>query len=228
MHSGGVINKNNVNISGAGDTTIVLAHGFGCDQRMWRYLQPYLLKNYKLVLFDYVGSGRSDPSSYRPERYEQLDGYSQDIIDVCDELGLKDVVLIGHSVSSMIAMLCAQDRPELVSHLIMICPSPCFLNKPPDYLGGFEEEDLRELINLMDKNYIGWANHLAPLVMGANAEQEFTAELSDSFCSTDPRYLKPFAEATFFSDFRHLLPEIAHPTLIIQSKADNLADVKIG
>jgi sigma-B regulation protein RsbQ len=228
MYLGDVIKRNNVNVIGEGDTTIVLAHGFGCDQKMWRYLQPYLEPHYKLVLFDYVGSGQSDTSSYDQERYRQLDGYSQDIIDICDELKLKDVILIGHSVSSTIGMLCAHSRPDLIKELIMICPSPCFLNIPPEYIGGFEKVDLEELINLMDKNYIGWANYLAPLVMGTSAGQELTTELTDSFCSTNPLYLKPFAKATFFSDYRHVLPDVSHPTLIIQSKTDNLAAVEIG
>lgn len=228
MYLGDVIKRNNVNVVGTGDTTVVMAHGFGCDQQMWRYLQPFLEPHYKLVLFDYVGSGQSDTALYDPERYAHLEGYSQDIIDICDALDLKDVILIGHSVSSIISILCAQTRPDLVSKLIMVCPSPCFLNIPPEYMGGFEEEDLQELINLMDKNYIGWANYLAPLVMGSAAGNEFTSELTNSFCSTDPRFLKPFAKATFFSDYRHTLPNVAHPTLIIQSKTDNLANVEIG
>lgn len=228
MFSNDVLKRNNVKVIGTGETTLLLAHGFGCDQQMWRYLLPFLKSDYQLVLFDYVGSGQSDLSTYEPERYSTLEGYSQDIVEICDALNLKDAILVGHSVSSIIGMLSAQARPDLISKLIMVCPSPCFLNLPPQYMGGFYKEDLTELIKLMDKNYIGWANHLAPLVMGSTAGESFTKELADSFCSSDPYYLKPFAKATFFSDYRDALPKTQQPTLIIQSEVDNLASVEIG
>lgn len=223
-----ILSRNNVKIQGRGKKTLVLAHGFGCDQNMWRFLTPMLEEHFTLVLFDYVGSGGSDISQYQKKRYSKLEGYAQDIIQVCDALQLSDVVFVGHSVSATIGALAATEKPALFSKLIMICPSPCFLNFPPEYLGGFDKEDLQELLNLMDKNYIGWANYLAPLVMGTSNSDELIGELSGSFCSTDPVIAKNFAEATFFSDYRQLLTQIKQPSLILQSENDALAAVSIG
>lgn len=221
------LERNNVSVLGAGDKTLVLAHGFGCDQTMWRLLTPHFLERFRVVLFDYVGSGKSDPRAFRGQKYSELDGYAEDIIDVCEALELKDAVLVGHSVSAMTGLIAAIQAPQLISKLVMVCPSPCFLNDPPHYLGGFERADLEGLIALMDQNYIGWANHLAPLVMGTSGEH-MTDELADSFCSTDPLFAKTFARATFFSDCRHLLGKATQQTLIFQSTKDALADVSVG
>ncbi|ETI59066.1 alpha/beta fold hydrolase [Marinomonas profundimaris] len=223
-----VIQRNNVKISGQGNQAIVLAHGFGCDQSMWSYLLPHLESNYTVVCFDYVGSGQSQLSLYDPERYAKLEGYALDVIELLEGLSMSSVIFVGHSVSSMIGLLASLKRPELFASLIMVCPSPCFLNIGEEYQGGFEREDLEELINLMDKNYIGWANYLAPLVMGTGHSEELTTHLTNSFCSTDPTYSKPFAKATFFSDYRHLLSESKHPCLILQSENDSLASLDIG
>lgn len=220
--------RNNINIVGKGDKTIILAHGFGCDQKMWRFLTPMLEKNHRIILFDYVGSGQSDLSAYDKKKYSTLNGYAQDVLEICDELALNDVIFVGHSVSSIIGMHAAIASPAFFSRLVMVCPTPCFLNFPPEYIGGFEKEDLEELINLMDKNYIGWANYLAPLVMGANSDPEFTSELEANFCSTDPKYAKPFAEATFFSDDRATLSQLQIPSLILQSSNDSLASEEVG
>ncbi|WP_425325603.1 alpha/beta fold hydrolase [Planctobacterium marinum] len=213
---------------GTGEKTLLFAHGFGCDQQMWRFLTPKFGSEYQLILFDYVGSGKSDYSAFDENKYSSLKGYAQDVLDVCECLNLQDVIFFGHSVSSIIGMHAALISPETFSRLIMVCPSPCFLNFPPDYLGGFDREDLEELINLMDKNYIGWANYLAPLVMGQNSDKGLIDELGASFCSTDPKYSKTFAKTTFFSDDRTYLSQISHPTLILQSSEDNLASVDIG
>ncbi len=223
-----VLERNNVKVTGDGETTLMLAHGFGCNQNMWRFMLPTLESDYKVVLFDYVGCGQSDTSAFDKKRYTSLDGYAQDVIEICEELNLQNIVFIGHSVSSIIGVLAALQYPTIFSKIVMICPSPCFLNAPPDYFGGFERDDLEELINLMDKNYIGWANYLAPLVMGQSNTSELTKELEASFCSTDPQYAKPFARATFFSDDRAALSKLHLPTLILQSKDDNLASVEIG
>lgn len=220
--------RNNIKVLGSGQKTIILAHGFGCDQTMWRFLTRLLEIDYRVILFDYVGCGQSDYSAFDIKRYETLQGYAQDVIDVCKELELQDTIFVGHSVSSTIGMHAAITEPSLFSKLIMVCPSPCFLNFPPDYMGGFEKDDLEELINLMDKNYIGWASYLAPLVMGQNTDSAYIEELQASFCSTDPKFAKPFAKATFFSDDRAALTNLKHPTLIIQSDDDNLAAVEIG
>lgn len=220
--------RNNINISGTGDKTILLAHGFGCDQNMWRFMLPELEKKFNVVLFDYVGSGKSDLSSFSQQRYASLEGYAKDIEEILIALDLTNVSIIGHSVSSIIAAIASINCPDRVSNITMICPSPCFMNMPPNYIGGFEREDLEELINLMDKNYIGWASYLAPLVMGAGHSPELTGELSGSFCSTDPVIAKTFAKATFFSDYRSMLKDILKPTLIFQSSQDSLAAPEVG
>lgn len=223
-----VLKRNNVTILGEGSMTLLLANGFGCDQNMWRFLLPYIKDDYKIIFFDYVGSGRSDASQFQQLKYNTLYGYAEDIIDVCDALMLNNVILIGHSVGGIIGLLAAIKKPEFFVKLIMVCPSPCFLNLPPDYFGGFDETDLHEFLGLMDKNYIGWAEYLAPLVMGVNNPETLTDELSKSFCSTDPVIAKSFAKATFFSDHRGNLSQAMHPVLIFQSENDALANKSVG
>ena len=228
MNTADIHARNKVTIQGSGDTVLMLAHGFGCDQRMWRFVLPELVERYTVVSFDYVGSGNSRLSSFSKEKYSTLEGYASDVLDIIDTLDCEKVVFVGHSVSSMIGVIAALKAPGKFSNLIMVCPSPCFLNDLPEYEGGFERADLEELINLMDKNYIGWAEYLAPLVMGAKASSELTGELSGSFCSTDPIVAKTFAKATFFSDHRQLLPQCKTRTLILQSESDALASVSVG
>jgi sigma-B regulation protein RsbQ len=224
-----VILRNNVKVIGKKNAPVlILAHGFGCDQNMWRFMLADLKVNYQIVLFDYVGSGKSLLNEYSENKYSSLEGYAQDIKDIIDELQLKNVTIIGHSVSSIIASITSIDMPKIIDKIIMVCPSPCFLNIPPDYDGGFQRSDLEELIELMDKNYIGWANYLAPLVMGDSQSEELIGELSGSFCSTDPLIAKNFANATFFSDYRHILKSITCPVLILQSSSDALASVSVG
>jgi sigma-B regulation protein RsbQ len=226
--SNDVLKRNNVKLIGKGDKTLFLAHGFGCDQNMWRFLTPELINKFTIVLFDYVGSGASDISQYNKKRYSQLEGYAEDILEICEALQLSDAIFVGHSVSSIIGAIAATQKPDLFSKLIMICPSPCFLNFPPEYLGGFDKEDLLELLSLMDKNYIGWADYLAPLVMGSTNSNDLIGELSGSFCSTDPVIAKNFAEATFLSDYRYILKDIKQPSLIFQSGNDALAATTVG
>lgn len=223
-----IIKRNNVTILGSGQKTLLLAHGFGCDQNMWRFMLPALTPYYKVVLFDYVGSGKSDISHYDQARYSSLEGHAQDILDICEALDLQDVIFVGHSVSSMTGLIASIQKPNVFHKLIMICPSPCFLNFKPEYIGGFEKVDLEELIDLMDKNYIGWANYLAPLVIGSNNTEKLVGELSGSFCSTDPVIAKTFAKATFFSDYRHILKDARHPVKIFQSSHDALASTDVG
>lgn len=223
-----IVERNNVNILGSGPTTLMLAHGFGCDQTMWHYLTPELVNDYTLVLFDYVGSGRSKLSAFVPSRYGTLEGYARDVTEICQALDLSEVHFVGHSVSATIGLLATLAEPDRFAGQIMVCPSPCFLNDPPEYLGGFEQADLEELIDLMDRNYIGWASYLAPLVLGSDNSEALIGELADSFCSTDPLVAKTFARATFFSDYRSLLPQARHPALLLQSKVDALANVRIG
>jgi sigma-B regulation protein RsbQ len=223
------IERNNVHILGNLGPTLLYAHGFGCNQTMWNRITPAFEGTHKQVLLDYVGSGKSDLASFDPDRYSNLNGYAQDILDVCDALELRSgVTFVGHSVSSSIGLLASIARPELFERLVLIGPSPCFLNDPPNYHGGFEREDLEGLLSLMEQNYIGWANYLAPVVSGAPGDSTLSGELSESFCSTDPIVAKIFAQATFFSDNRADLHKVSRPCLILQHQIDALAPLDVG
>jgi len=206
----------------------MLAHGFGCDQNMWRFVTPALEPRFRVVSFDYVGAGESDITQYDPARYGTLEGYARDIVEICESLDLRGVTVVGHSVSATTAMIAALAVPERIDRIIMVCPSPCFMNKPPDYFGGFERPDLEELLDLIDKNYIGWAHHLAPLVLGRNSSDALVEELTTSFCSTDPLIAKTFAQATFLSDHRYLFSHDSPPALLLQSRDDMLAPLGVG
>lgn len=195
---------------------------------MWRFVAPHFESNYRIILFDYVGSGQSDTSQFNPQKYSTLQGYVNDLIEVCDAAGVSGVHLVGHSVSSMIGALASIERPDLFKSLIMIGPSPRYVNDFPNYYGGFEQKDLEALIDMMDKNYLGWANFLAPNVMKNESHPELTQELESSFCSTDPAISKVFARATFFSDNREDLQNIPVPTLIMQCAEDMLAPASVG
>jgi sigma-B regulation protein RsbQ len=208
---------------------MMFAHGFGCDQNMWRFVAPAFESDYKVILFDYVGSGRSVIEEYRPDKYADLEGYAGDVLDICDALDLRrDVIFVGHSVSSVIGMLASIERPELFEQLIMVGPSPRYINEPPDYIGGFERADIEGLLDLMDKNYVGWANFLAPAIMKNPDRPELGEELTQSFCSTDPVIARRFAEATFFADNRSDLPRVTVPSLIMQCSDDAVAPIEVG
>jgi sigma-B regulation protein RsbQ len=226
-----VLSRNNVKVLGGDGPVMLYAHGFGCNQGMWDLITPSFAATHKQVLFDYVGSGQSDLSAFDAEKYSTLSGYAQDVIDVCDALGLKGITFVGHSVSCSIGILASIARPELFSKMVFVGPSPCFLNHPPEYMGGFEAADLNGLLDLMDQNYIGWANYLAPVVSSAGSasgDAQVTAKLSDSFCSTDPTAAKVFARATFFADNRADLHKLQCPALILQHRNDALAPVAVG
>lgn len=220
--------RNNVNVFGAGTQPMLFANGFGCDQNMWRLVTPAFEQDYRIVLFDYVGSGKSDLNAYDARRYSTLDGYASDILDVCRALELRDVILVGHSVSSMIGVLAANREPERFAHLIMVGPSPRYLNDAPDYVGGFERADVEGLLDMMDRNYIGWANYLGPAIMKNAERPELSEELTESFCSTDPIIARRFAEATFFADNRADLTRLAVPSLILQCSEDIIAPASVG
>lgn len=222
-----IIKRNRVTIKGKGHQAILFAHGFGCDQNMWRYITPAFEDDYKIVLFDYVGCGKSDITAYNPERYSNLSGYAQDVLEVCDALGLEDVIFIGHSVSSMIGLLAAVDNPDIFSCMVFIGPSARYVNDG-GYNGGFSREDLEGLLDVMDSNFIGWANFLAPIVMKNEDRAELTKELEESFCSTDPVITRKFAEVTFFSDNRDDLPNLTLPCLVLQCSDDALAPDEVG
>ena len=222
-----ILARNHVRVFGAGTQPMLFAHGFGCDQNMWRLITPAFEDDYRVVLMDYVGSGRSDPAAWDPERYGTLEGYAQDLLDVCHALDLRDVILVGHSVSSMIGVLAANREPERFAHLIMVGPSPRYINDG-DYVGGFERSDIEGLFDMMDRNFIGWANFLAPAIMKNPERPELGEELTASFCSTDPERARRFAEATFFADNRADLPLVTVPSLILQCSEDMIAPDHIG
>jgi sigma-B regulation protein RsbQ len=223
-----VVSRNNVKVLGNGSQPMMFAHGFGCDQNMWRHVVPAFENDYRIVLFDYVGSGKSDLRAYDPERYSTLQGYADDIVEICEALDLRDVILVGHSVSSMIAVLAAHRARERFDKLVMIGPSPRYINDAPDYVGGFERADIEGLLEMMDKNYIGWANFLAPAIMKNPEHPELAEELTESFCSTDPVIARRFAEATFFADNRQDLAGLDIPSLILQCSEDIIAPLEVG
>ena len=226
--SDAILRRNNVRVFGKGTQPIVFAHGFGCDQNMWRFVTPSFEDDYRIVLFDYVGAGRSDKSAYNAERYGDLNGYAEDILDVCEALDLRDVILVAHSVSSMIGLLAALKQPERFQTIVFVGPSPRYLNEAPDYVGGFERADIQELLDTMDRNYIGWANFLAPAIMKNPDRPELGEELAESFCSTDPKIARQFAEVTFFSDNRQDLSKLRVPSLILQCSDDLIAPDAVG
>lgn len=223
-----IIQRNNVRVFGNGTQPMLFAHGFGCDQNMWRDITPAFEDDYKIVLFDYVGSGKSDLKAYDSVRYASLNGYAQDVLDVCAALELTRAICVGHSVSSVIGMLAAIRQPEHFERLVLVGPSPCYINEPPDYFGGFERADIEGLLELMDKNYIGWANFLAPAIMKNSERPELTRELEESFCSTDPQIARRFAQATFFADNRADLAKVPVPSLIMQCSDDAIAPLAVG
>jgi sigma-B regulation protein RsbQ len=223
-----IIARNNVREFGRGKQPMLFAHGFGCDQNMWRFVTPAFADDYRIVVFDYVGSGKSDLSAYDTKRYGSLAGYAQDVLDVIHALDLRDVIFVGHSVSSMVGVLAANREPERFSQLILVGPSPRYINEAPDYVGGFERRDIEGLLETMEKNYIGWANFLAPAVMKNPDRPELSEELEASFCSTDPVIARRFAEATFFSDNRVDLVAVQVPSLIMQCSDDMLAPPDVG
>jgi sigma-B regulation protein RsbQ len=222
-----ILTRNHVTVSGQGARAMIFAHGYGCDQNMWRLVAPAFERDHRVVLFDYVGAGQSDLSAYRPARYGSLAGYAEDVVEICHELGLTDAVFVGHSVSSMIGPLASQRDPRLFGKLVMIGPSPCYLNEG-DYQGGFARADLDGLLALLDANHLGWSATMAPVIMGNPDRPELAEELANSFCRTDPEIARQFARVTFLSDCRAELPRIQLPTLIIQCTEDAIAPPAVG
>jgi sigma-B regulation protein RsbQ len=216
-----------VTVTGRGTRAIVFAHGFGCDQNMWRLVAPAFEADYQVVLFDYVGHGRSDRSAYDRARYETLDGYAEDLLAICEALGLRDAVLVGHSVSAVIGILAAIRAPERFGRLVLVGPSPRYVNDG-DYVGGFTRAEIDGLLEFLDANHLGWSSAMAPVIM-ANADRpELAEELANSFCRTDPDVAKQFARATFLSDNRADLGRVAAPCLVIQCRHDAIAPLSVG
>lgn len=195
---------------------------------MWRFVAPRFEDRYRVVLFDHVGAGGSDLSAYSDERHGSLRGYAADVVELCDALDLRDAVFVGHSVSAMIGALAAIERPDLFARLVMIGPSPRYVDDGADYRGGFSEADMAKLLDLLDSNYLGWSQMLAPAIVANTDRPELGAELTNSFCRTDPRIARRFARVTFLSDNRADLPRVRTPTLVMQCSDDIVANENVG
>ncbi len=222
--------RNNVQVAGTGPATVFFAHGFGCDQNMWRLLQPAYATRFRTVLFDLVGSGGSDLSAYDSKKYASLRGYADDVLEVVEEFGEGPAIFIGHSVSAMIGLLADlthRAKGNGFAAQVMIGPSPSYINDG-NYVGGFSREDIDELLETLEGNYLGWASNMAPAIMGAPDQPALALELKNSFCRTDPEIAKQFARVTFLTDLRAELPPLTTPTLIVQCDDDLIAPVSVG
>ena len=219
--------RNNVHVSGAGSQPMLFAHGFGCDQNMWRHVAPAFEQQYKVVMFDHVGHGRSEVSAFDREKYATLDGYATDVLEICHELNLQRVIFVGHSVSAMIGILAAAREPERFEKLILIGPSPRYVNDEA-YHGGFKKEDIEGLLDFLDSNHLGWSSQMAPVIVGNPDRPELGQELTNSFCRTDPEIAKHFARVTFLSDNREDLSRVSIPSLVLQCSQDVIAPQSVG
>lgn len=206
---------------------MIFAHGFGCDQNMWRLLVPHFAERYRVVTFDLTGCGKSDLSAYSRVKYESLHGYASDVLEILDAVNARDTIFVGHSVSTMIGMLATIAQPQRFAAQLMLGPSPCYLNDG-DYQGGFSREDIEELLDTMDSNYLGWSSVMAPKIMGAPDAPHLGEELTNSFCRTDPDIARHFARVTFLSDLRDQLPQSTVPALILQCSDDLIAPCSVG
>jgi len=222
-----VLERNNVTVTGQGERAMVFAHGFGCDQNMWRLVAPAFQAGFRVVLFDHVGAGASDLSAYDPKKYAALDGYADDVVEIGRALDLEGAVFVGHSVSAMIGALASIKAPELFSDLIMVGPSPRYINEE-GYVGGFSEAQIEELLQFLGDNHMGWSAAMAPAIMGNSDRPELADELTNSFCRTDPEIAKAFARATFTSDNRADLPKVTARSLVLQCSEDIIAPYEVG
>jgi sigma-B regulation protein RsbQ len=222
-----VLTRNNVRVVGGGPQAMVFAHGFGCDQNMWRFVAPAFEDRFRTVVFDHVGHGRSDISAYDPAKYASLSGYADDLVEIGRELGLEGAVFVGHSVSAMIGVLASLKDPELFESLVLVGPSARYINDG-DYVGGFTTEQIEELLASLADNHMGWSAAMAPAIMGNPDRPELGQELTNSFCATDPEIAKAFARVTFTSDNRRDLPRVEARTLILQCRDDIIASENVG
>jgi sigma-B regulation protein RsbQ len=206
---------------------MLFAHGFGCDQNMWRYVWPAFAGEYRIVLFDHVGAGGSDVGAYDRERYSSLQGYADDVLGICRELALSDVVFVGHSVSAMIGVLAAIREPQRFARLVLIAPSPRYIDDI-GYRGGFTREDIEGLLESLETNYLGWSSTMAPVIMGNADRPELGEELTNSFCRADPEIAAQFARVTFLSDNRTDLARVSTPSLVLQCSEDAIAPREVG
>ena len=227
MPQASVLRRNNVNVTGSGKRAIVFAHGFGCDQAMWAPVAKNFERDFRVVLFDYVGHGQSDLSAYSVERYSSLSGYADDVVEIGHTLGLENAVFVGHSVSAMIGALATLKAPNMFSDLVMVGPSPRYINDE-GYHGGFSREQIDELLEFLADNHLGWSAAMAPAIMGNPDRPELSGRLENSFCNTDPEIARDFARVTFLSDNRADLERIAARTLVLQCSNDIIAPVEVG
>jgi sigma-B regulation protein RsbQ len=224
----GVIERHNVHATGPPDAQpMVFAHGFGCDQNMWRHVAPQFAGRFKVVLFDHIGAGDSDVTDFDPARYGSLEAYAADVLAICRDLDLDDVVFVGHSVSAMIGVLAAAQDPQRFAKLVLVGPSPRYIDDD-GYIGGFSEGDIRELLDSLESNYLGWSSAMAPVIMANEDRPELGQELAQSFCRADPAIARQFARVTFMSDNRADLPSVAVPTLVLQCANDVIAPIAVG
>jgi sigma-B regulation protein RsbQ len=219
--------RNNVQICGDGPSTMMLAHGFGCDQNMWRLMQPAFVGRYRIVRFDLVGSGNSDLTAYDPRKYDSLHGYAADVVEIATEFARGPTIFVGHSVSAMIGMLADLSAPGLFAAHAMVGPSPCYINDG-DYVGGFKQEDIEGLLDFLDSNHLGWSSTMAPVIMGNPERPDLGEELTNSFCRTNPEIAKHFARVTFLSDNRADLRNLRTKALILQCSQDAIAPDVVG
>ncbi|HEY0491700.1 MAG TPA: alpha/beta hydrolase [Telluria sp.] len=222
-----VQSRNNVKCYGNGPVSMLFAHGFGCDQSMWRLVAPAFAERFQVITFDLVGSGGSDLGAYERKKYSSLQGYADDVLEIVDEFATGPVIFVGHSVSAMVGVLATAAAPERFAAQIMVGPSPCYINDG-DYLGGFSREDIDELLETMDANYLGWSSNIAPAIMGVPDRPELGVELTTSFCRNDPEIAKHFARVTFLSDHRGDLARTRTPALILQCSDDMIAPRAVG
>ncbi|HVL76991.1 MAG TPA: alpha/beta hydrolase [Noviherbaspirillum sp.] len=227
MQAKHIIERNNVKVTGSGKQTMLFAHGFGCDQNMWRHVAPAFEDDFRVVLFDNVGAGGSDLSAFDPDKYGTLHGYAQDIQEILRALDARDAIFVGHSVSAMIGILAAIEAPELFERLILVGPSPSYINEN-DYVGGFTREDIEQMLEFLDANHLGWSSRMAPAIMGNADRPALSEELENSFCRTDPAIARHFARTTFLSDHRADLARLAIPSLILQCSDDVIAPDCVG
>jgi sigma-B regulation protein RsbQ len=223
-----VLARNNVAVSGRADgRAMIFAHGFGCDQHMWRLVAPAFEADYRVILFDHVGAGGSDLAAYDVDRYSSLDGYAEDVLEICRELDVVGAIFVGHSVSAMIGVLAANREPKRIGKLVLVGPSPRYLDDD-GYIGGFSHADIDGLLESLDSNFLGWSSAMAPVIMGNPDRRELGEELTQSFCRSDPDLAARFARVTFLSDNRADLAAVGVPTLVLQCSDDAIAPRAVG
>ena len=222
-----IVDRHHIKTTGDAAQSVVFAHGFGCDQTMWRFLTPSFESRFRTVVYDLVGSGKSDLAAYDRTKYATLQGHADDLLEILDACTSGPVVFVGHSVSATIGALASIKRPDLFASLLMVGPSPCYVNDG-DYFGGFSRSDIDELLDALESNYLGWSSTMAPAIMGSPERPELSEELTNSFCRTDPEIAKHFARATFLSDHRSDFGLVTTPSLVLQCSDDLIAPLSVG